>query len=183
MSGPDRSDVAMVQLDMKGTVMTGQRAGGMIAIGALNIFLGALFLAVGCLMVFSSRFIPFSNAGGVPGDYFMMVGISMSAINLMLIFSGFGVLKGAAWGRTLSVAYAGLGAIIYGGALVATGFDVFFTAALVYSLILMGAFFTPGWKRAFETSPAGTADQSPTIAPAPVAPQPEAEAGEDREAA
>ena len=153
------------------------RTGGMTLVGVLNLVLGALFGLIGALMIFGGGFMPFANgeASGPPGGFIQFVGAGTVGANLLLLISGFGVMKMASWGRTLSIAYASLSVIVYGAALIGAGFDLFFVGALVYSFVLIAMFFTPGWKAAFGP---------PRSMPAAVVQIPKVDDGdEDREAA
>ena len=72
----------------------------------------------------------------------------------LLLISGIGILKVASWGRTLSVSSAALGIICYGADLFLSGPGLF-TAFLIYCVVLMVMFFTPGWRAAFSSEAAG----------------------------
>jgi hypothetical protein len=173
MSRPDPSDVAGEScLDQKGIVMGKQRTGGMTTVGILNIIFGALFSLVFLLMILGAGFMAAAGTamGGedgaavaAGGGFLMILGIAAFAINLMLFISGIGVLKVAPWGRSLSIASAGLGVVVYGTMLVAVDFSIPMFAALAYGVTLIGLCFTSSWKETFCSSEMTT----PVSTPAP----------------
>jgi hypothetical protein len=129
----------------------------------MNLGIGALFSLIGSLMAFAGGgFMAYSSAkaAGTPGDFIMLIGVATACINVMLMASGLGVIKLAAWGRSLSLAYGAMGVVVYSAAIIGAGFDPFFTAGLVYCAALISLFFRPTWKEAFE--PARTAGRSGT---------------------
>jgi hypothetical protein len=161
----------------------------MTTIGILNIIFGALFSLVFLLMILGAGFMAAAGTamGGeegaavaAGGGFLMLIGIAAFAINLMLFISGIGVLKVAPWGRTLSIAYGGLGIVVYGAWLIGGDFSIPMLAALAYCVILIGTFFTPSWKAAFCSSEVTSSEATTESAPA----SPEAsESDETREAA
>ena len=127
----------------------------MTIVGYLNMGVGALFALIGGLMAFAGGgFMAYSSAkaAGTPGDFIMLIGVATAAVNVLLCAGGFGVMKVAPWGRSLCLAFGAMGVVVYGSALIGAGFDVFFTAALIYSMVIIGLFFRPTWKEAFATS-------------------------------
>jgi hypothetical protein len=143
----------------------------MTTIGILNIIFGALFSLVFLLMILGAGFMTAAGAamGGeegaqaaASGGFLMLVGIASFAINLMLFVSGIGVLKVSPWGRNLSIAYGGLGVIVYGAWMIGGGFSIPTLASLAYCVILMGLFFTPSWKATYCST-----DMTPESVPAP----------------
>jgi hypothetical protein len=139
--------------------MEQQRTNGMKIVGYLNIGIGALFTLIGGLMALSGGgFMASSSAraAGTPADFIMLIGVATVAINLMLLVSGFGVLRPAAWGRSLALAYGAMGVVIYASAIIGIRkFDPGFIAAFIYCVVLTSLFFRPTWKAAFEPSHAG----------------------------
>ena len=135
--------------------MRHERTRGMTIVGFVNLGVGALFTLIGSLMAFAGGgFMAYSSAkaAGTPGDFIMLIGVATAALNVLLFASGFGVMKVAAWGRSLCMAFGAMGVVIYGAALIGAGFDIFFTAAMVYAFVIIGLFFNPTWKAAFEPS-------------------------------
>ncbi len=126
----------------------------MTAVGYLSVFFGGLWGLIGSLMAFGSNFMPMSNVatGGLPGRFLMLVGVGTAAISFLLVIAGFGILRVAPWGRSLGVAYAVLGVIVYGTALIAAGIDMFFLGALGWCICLIATFSTASWKAAFAES-------------------------------
>ncbi len=153
--------------------MANQRTGGMTAVGILNLILGALgtlialmVVVVGGLFAAGGAALGSETAGAeaaaemafAGGGFLMLIGIAILAVNLMLLISGIGILKVASWGRTLSVSSAALGIICYGADLFLSGPGLF-TAFLIYCVVLMVMFVTPGWRAAFSSE---AADATPT---------------------
>ncbi len=127
-----------------------QRTNGMKTIGVINIIVGAMFCLIGLLMaIVGGGFMPVSeaNAAGTPGVFVMLIGIATLAINAVLLTGGVGLLRVASWGRTLSLAHAALGVVVYAVWLIGGGFDAFFLAALVYALALIWLFYNTRWNR------------------------------------
>ncbi|MHC4415704.1 MAG: hypothetical protein ACYS0G_10500 [Planctomycetota bacterium] len=143
----------------------------MTTIGVLNIIFGSVGSLIALLVfvaggIFAAGGVAAGSEGvadaealGAVGGIVMLIGIATLAINLLLFISGIGVLKVAPWGRTLSIAYGGLGFIIYGASLATSGFGLFTASALAYSIILIALCFTPSWKAAF--CPTEIADEAP----------------------
>ena len=132
--------------------MARERTRGMTIVGALNMGIGTLFALVGCLMAFGGGFMAYgpARAAGTPGDFIILIGVATAVINVMLLAAGIGVMKLAMWGRSLSLAYGGMGVVIYSAAIIGAGFDPLYTAGFVYCLAIMSLFFRPAWKEAFE---------------------------------
>jgi hypothetical protein len=153
-----------------------QRTSAMTAIGVLNIVFGSLFSLVFLLMILGAGFMAAAGTamGGqegaavaAGGGFLMLIGIAAFAVNLMLLISGFGVLKVAPWGRTLSIAAGGLGVVVYGASLIGSDFSIPVLAALAYCVVLVGMFFTPSWKATFGAESAGMPASSMPAPPAP----------------
>ena len=139
----------------------------MTTIGVLSIILGSLGVLVALLISLVGGFLAgagsemagIAESEGVGstvamgGSIILLIGIATLAINLMLLVSGVGVLKMAAWGRRLSISYGVLGILVYGVSLASQGFGLFNAAYMAYSVILVAMFMTPGWKAAFSSMP------------------------------
>ena len=150
--------------------MSNQRTGGMIAIGVGNIIFGAIFSLFGLLIVLGGGLMAAAGAaeGGevgsvaaAGGGIMLLVGVAALAINLVLFISGIGILKMASWGRSLSIAYGGLGVIIYGASLIFGEFSLVTVVTLGYSILLIALFFTPSWRAAFSSSAPESISQPP----------------------
>jgi len=74
---------------------------------------------------------------------------TIGVINIIVgaMFCLIGLLRVASWGRTLSLAHAALGVLVYAAWLIGGGFDAFFLAALVYALALIWLFYNTRWNR------------------------------------
>ena len=159
----------------------------MTTIGVLNVVFGGLGSLIFLLMILGAGFIAAAGTsmGGeegaavmTGGGLLMLIGIAAFAINMMLLISGIGVLKLAPWGRSLSMAYGGLGVLIYGATLVFGDFSVTTLGALAYCALLIWLFCKSDWKAAFCSS------DMPAHAPVETSATPETpEADEARDAA
>lgn len=141
--------------------MANQRTGGMTTIGILNIVFGALFSLFGLLTIVGGGLLAAGGAGmeepdfAAAGGIVMLLGVGALAINVLLLVSGIGVLKVAPWGRSLSIAYGGLGVILYGAMLAGGNVGLMTIGAVCYSVLLLVMCFTSTWKAAFSGAHAG----------------------------
>lgn len=131
----------------------------MTVVGVLNIVLGSL-ACVGALVTMLGG--GFVAALGSAAEHDMngatgqaaMVGGALIMFGVLfgagLLSAGVGVLKMRPWGRSLSLAAATLGIVYTFGQAVLLGmFGISAIVGLVYPVILVFAFMSPAWKRAF----------------------------------
>ena len=147
MSAANPSDVPGM-----GEPMHAHRTDGMKVIGVMNVIIGAMSCLIGILMaIVGGGFMPApdAKAAGIPGDFVMLCGIATAVINVLLLIAGVGVLRVASWGRSLSIAYAALGGIVYSAWLIGGDLDMFFGGALAYAGVLAWLFCRAPWRDAF----------------------------------
>lgn len=122
----------------------------MTAIGYASVLVGSLTGLVGAMMAIGGSFMPADGAaaGGPGGRFLMFAGLGIAAVSVLLVTSGVGILRMAPWGRSLGVAQAALGVLVYGAAVLGDGLDPLYLAALAWSLFLLALLSSPGWKAA-----------------------------------
>ncbi len=127
-----------------------RRTNGMKAVGVANIIIGAMFGLIGLLMaIVGGGFMPFSsaNAVGLAGEFVLICGVGTMLANVMLIVGGMGLLRVAAWARSLCIAHAVTAGVVYGTWLIGGELDMFFVAALMYAGVLTWLFYGTSWKK------------------------------------
>lgn len=122
-----------------------QVAPSAISFGLLNIGVGAFYAVLSLCVIIGG---PWEGAGreamGSTGLLASFVWFACIAIHLQLIAAGIGLFRGEAWGRTLSVGYAGVSLIINGSwfmlcLLAGTTSSPLPAVALIYSIVLGSA--------------------------------------------
>ncbi len=129
--------------------------GGLGCVGSLLLVLGG-----GAFALFGSAIEDAAAAEGVSteglaeaaatgGGMFMLLGLVGIVLGVLLIIAGIGVMKVRPWGRTFSLAYAGLKIIFGALAGFIAGFGFGTIMGFVYTVVLGVLFMTPRWKAAF----------------------------------
>ena len=137
----------------------------MTTIGVMSIGIGALF-SVMCLFLLLGGGGTLAEAMGAGGGFMKTVGFAAFTMNVLLIVTGVGILKVVPWGRRLSIVYGGGAALVYFIWLFSSGFGVLPAAAMIYTVILVAACFSPGWRSTFSADGAGGQAQAQTRAAA-----------------
>ncbi len=134
--------------------MEHERTPMMTTIGVMSIGFGALF-SVMCLFLLLRGGGTVAEAMGAGGGFMKTVGFAASALNVLLIATGVGVLKVAPWGRRLSIVYGAAAVVIYLIWFFSSGFGVLPAVAMIYTVVLVATCLSPGWRAAFGSAGAG----------------------------
>lgn len=156
--------------------MDAKRTGGMIAIGVLNIIIGAGGGLVALLMLLGGGLAmaagpalegeagaEFSGMATAAGGLMMGIGFVLMLLWGCLAIAGLGVLMLRPWGRILSMVCGAVVTLAMSWSIFESGFGVMSTAMFAYGICLVGVFMRPEWKFAFT----GTSLDQPVSMPAP----------------
>ncbi|MHC4447542.1 MAG: hypothetical protein ACYSXF_07165 [Planctomycetota bacterium] len=140
-----------------------QRTPAMTTFGVLSIAMGVFYAVMSVIMFLGG---PAeggaAEAAGTSGGMATMIWAGGILASLMLIGSGFGTLKTAPWSRMLTLAFCGLGILVFGAWTITTWFGILPALAVAYTVILGAMCFSPSWKGTGTTTSTSTTTQTPS---------------------